>query len=216
MLKIILVRFSMRNSSFQKKANILDEDSRNDWLEERIEIFNTVSAPSLAQHKAKVLLFLSRGDDWAYKKLDKHNKTYPVYSDGDIRVVSQKALQKLFPKKPSYILRMDSDDAIHKDFFEGLESPMNSYISQPWGIKWDGTHTSTFNYRNNPFITTYTNKHMTPFFGAHTELHKKNPVIVEKDPMWVHYIHGGNVSNTFGKHKDPFPADLTDFGLKGK
>lgn len=215
MQKIILIRFSLRIPRFQRGAKVFGESDRNVWLENRIEIFNKVSAPSLMQHNAFVGIFMSRRDRWAYKKLDKHDKFIPVFTnDSDIRKLSKKFLESNFEHKPTYILRMDSDDAIHKNFFDDLEAPMNSYISQTWGIKWDGTQTKTLPYRNNPFITTYTNKLMTPFFGPHTALHKKNPIVIERDPMWLHYIHDRNVSNTFGHGKlDEIPQDLSDFGL---
>jgi len=206
----------MREESFEKRVSIVDEASRHEWLKYRIHLFNTVSAPSIFQHDAHVVFFLARGDEWVYKELKTHDHCYPVYSDGDIQVVSTKALKKLFPAKPSYILRMDSDDAIHKDFFD-FEAKMNSYIVQPWGVKWDGIRTSTIHYPSNPFITVYTKKHLTPFFGPHTSImKKKNPLVLERDPMWLMNIHGRNVMNHFNrKDVDWTPVDLTPFGISG-
>jgi hypothetical protein len=215
MRKIILIRFSLRIDHFQKGAKVFSEADRNVWLENRIQIFNKVAAPSLMQHNAHVGIFMAKQDRWAYKKLDKHDKFMPVFTNNnDMKKLSNVFLRKHFDRKATYILRMDSDDAIHKNFFDDLDAPINSYISQTWGIKWDGTQTKTLPYRNNPFITTYTNKLMTPFFGDHTSLHKKNPVVIDRDPMWVQYIHGRNVSNRFGHGElDETPKDLSDFGL---
>jgi hypothetical protein len=215
MRKIILIRFSLRITHFQKGAKVFSESDRNTWLENRIHIFNNVAAPSLMQHDASVGIFMAKEDRWAYKKLETHDQCMPVFTnDNDMKKLSERFLKNNFEHKPTYILRMDSDDAIHKDFFDDLEAPINSYISQTWGIKWDGTQTKTLPYRNNPFITTYTNTLMTPFFGDHTSLHKMNPVIVDRDPMWVQYIHGRNVSNRFGHgNLDDIPQDLSGFGL---
>jgi hypothetical protein len=215
MQNIILIRFSLRIEQFQKRANILDEDNRNTWLENRIEIFNKVTAPSLAQQDAFVGIFMARGDEWAYEQLHTNQNFIPVFTNGtDIRRLSTSFLKEKFSPEPSYILRMDSDDAIHKNFFKNLKAPLNSYITQPWGIKWDGSRTSTIKYPNNPFITTYTNTYMTPFFGHHTEVQRKKPLAISKPPMWLHYIHGGNVSNGFNRNDvDWTPVDLTDFGL---
>jgi hypothetical protein len=215
MQKIIIIRFSLKIEKFQKRAKIFSEDDRNDWLKNRIEIFNKVTSLSLSQQDASVGIFMARGDEWAYEQLHTNKNFIPVFTNRtDIKGLSASFLKENFSPDPSYILRMDGDDAIHKDFFKDLKAPLNSYIIQPWGIKWDGSRTSTIKYPNNPFITTYTNTHMTPFFGHHTEIQRKKPIAIDKDPMWLHYIHGGNVSNVFNRNDvDWTPVDLTDFGL---
>jgi hypothetical protein len=205
----------MREPSFQKRVNILEEDRRNEWLKYRIELFNTITFPSLAQHDAHVVLFMSHGDEWVFESLHRNDQFHVLYQDGDIKNISTRFLKDTFHKESLYILRLDSDDAIHKDFFD-FEAQMNSYVMQPWGIKWDGTRTSTFYYPNNPYVTTYTNTCMTPFFGPHTSIMTKNPVVIERDPMWLMNIHGGNIINHFNRKDIDFtPVDLAPFGLGG-
>ena len=214
MQKIILIRFSLRIDQFQSKAKIFNEDDRNTWLQKRIKLFNEVASPSLAQHDATVGIFMARGDEWAYEQLNKSDTFIPIFTNNmDMKVLSDKFLRDNFKAKKSYILRLDSDDAIHKDFFD-VKAPLNSFVVQPWGIKWDGTRTSTFKYPSNPFIMSYTDTYLNPFSFQHTSIMKKSPHIVERDPMWVMNIHGGNVSNGFNRNDiDWTQKDLSGFGL---
>jgi hypothetical protein len=214
MQKIIMIRFSLRINRFERKAKILSEDDRNEWLQKRIKMFNEITYPSISQHDAHIGMFMANGDEWAYEQLKKNDNFIPIFTDNiEIKMISDKFLKDRFEKKESYILRLDSDDAIHKDFFD-VDAPLNSFVVQPWGIKSNGIRNSTVHYPINSFVMSYSDTLLNPFSFQHTAIMRKAPFIVERDPMWFIGIHENNVMNGFNRNDVNWgPVDLSGFGL---
>lgn len=222
--KVIGMRFSLPEKRFETLARIQSENRRNNWLKNRIKIFNNVTFKSLEQHiddDIKVLMFMSEKDRWVYKNLfcSDINKFIPIYTDRtDINnLFIEETKKRVFPKRKIILMRMDSDDAIHKDFFKGVDERLNlnNYVIQPTGIMWNGSQGAVVRNKGNQFITIYTNKTISPFAFKHASVLQHRHVIVEKDkPMWLTYVHGRNVSNNIGPHAPSLTdIDVSEFGI---
>lgn len=215
---IIGMRFSMLIPRFQKNRGIETKEARNAWLQKRIEIFNTVTARSLQQHEnIIVMLFMAEDDIWVYEQLNCDDRYVPVYSNKNaVEQLFMSEVEKIVPRNEKIILmRMDSDDAIHKDYFAGIDDEMclNTYVVNPVGLLWNGHQGTAVDMVAHQFTTAYTNSYMSPFRLFHTSVSKYPHTVLDKmNPMWLTYIHGDNVGNEVHiQNKTLVDTDITDF-----
>lgn len=218
------MRFSIPFFVFEDDDGVvIDQEERNEWLKNRIDIFNSITYPSLNQHQnIQVLIFMSEGDEWACENMKSWNdkRFSHIFSNSlDIDNLFMSEVKKIVdPGEKVILMRLDSDDAIHKNFFDGVDDKkfLNKYIVQPKGIKWNGKQSvSTFNTKAQ-YTTVYTDTYMSPFAFQHDRvLEYPHRVLNKHSPMWLTYVHGGNVSNKFPhdagqKYRE---VNLMDFGI---
>ena len=217
--KIIGMRFSIPYSSYAKTINITDEDKRNEWLASRIVIFNSVTYPSLSVHEdILVLLFFADRDRWVYESLDcyKDSRFIPHFSDDSgIKNLFDKTSERYISGGEKVILmRMDSDDAIHENYFDGVdrEKNLNRFVIQPRGIKWNGIRGVQVRDYKNQFITIYTDNNISPYGFMHNNVLTYPHCFLDKgDAMWLTYVHGRNVANVIPDNL--FDIDVSDFHI---
>jgi hypothetical protein len=219
--KIIGMRFSIPYPGYVREVKIIDENARNEWLKNRIDIFNNVTYPSLSVHKnIFVLLFFGSNDQWVYESLDCYNdkRFIPNFSDYSvIEDLFDKNAQKYIDHGEKVILmRMDSDDAIHENYFDGVdqEKNLNKFVIQSKGIKWNGTWGAQVEDPQNQFIAIYTDKNMSPYGFMHREVLTYPHFFLSKNkPMWLTHVHGRNIANFIPNNLELSDIDVSGFHI---
>lgn len=226
--KFVGIRFSIPLPPFEKTAKITTKEKRDEWIRNRVNIFNKITYPSLSLHEdITTFIFMGGEDQWAldFMSFVGDERFVPIFShEFNINTMFMREVDRAVYDEEKVILsRLDSDDAIHRDYFEHMDYTifLNRYIIQPRGIMWDEKRcTQSFNKRSQ-FISCFTNKKMSPFAFPHNDvLNHPHRTLNKKIPMWLTYVHGGNLANMMPTNISEEPGmemyspDLSDFGIQ--
>lgn len=213
----IITRFNLRNSVLN--ATTSQPDSADDWMEQRIRIFEDYCYASVMHQKKQAftwLVFFDVSTDSQYvKKLKKLSDNYtnfvPVYIDGMKSFLPSVKLEIKSRSVNSHIItsRLDNDDCIHQDYVSFVQSQFSfqHYLAVNFinGITLKINDEFKCGYRihaNNPFISliekndgnidTICSKH-------HGEWGKIRLVtqVFNETPLWLSVIHGSNILNRY-------------------
>lgn len=224
-----------------------DTDVARKWLSDRMPIFRNVCVPGLNMQSRKpdaVLLGYVDGlfneSQQALKAIDESLKPTPVFQkvcDDQIEEITQvfsRGLASFVRTEHTHVIsiRLDNDDAIHKDYIKGivdhfklaLENKPDAtdfFASYPFGMQTDGKDFVANIYPSGPFQARMeaTHRDLKGIYGInHVKASRKKnfSLIVKNTPYWIQYVHGSNVSNKIkqGSLRLTGIENLTvDFGL---
>ena len=227
---ILLTRFSVRIEKFMNRVGIFNEDIRSKWLEHRINIFKSITLPSLISQSHRPdrwFLLCSEGDK---KTITHHIKELedwivPLFlndSKSPGRQADDYINHYLETEESAIISRIDSDDALTTDYYERILNTVTSksvtanelVLMNRYGARWDGHNIQDIDFPNNPFVTIYfkdwRKRKISPLMN-HVDILNHNHCFVDTNntPSWLQVVHGANAANQFGnKHKNIHPIDI--------
>jgi hypothetical protein len=212
---VVLTRFNVRWHN-----DTHSEGLSNEWLTERIRLFETYCYPSLYQQtnpSFKWLVLLdSRSPDWLKEKMSDYaqwQNFVPVYLDVPLLPEElecpaefKSAVSAHVPLSHTHLIttRIDSDDAISKDYVHRVQSCFAGQDSQgivfPIGYQLhDGCLYLEYSKANHftSLIESYRPDSIkTVFVKPHAFLYRVAPVRqIWARPTWLEVVHGGNLGN---------------------
>ena len=207
-----------------------------DWLEYRFKLFDQFCYPSIRgqsnQNFKWIVYFDSQTPEIFKKKFEKYSEWknfISVYIDGHIsRKISRKIIISNLTPGVEYLIttRIDSDDAICKDFVENIQKNFEyqrfEFISFPYAhVLHPSGKLYSFRYLNNPFVSII-EKIIEPNLNGvktigrakHTEFSKLgNMKQIKSKYSWLQIVHGKNVSNTIRGIRQPMNDISREFSI---
>jgi len=122
--------------------------------------------------------------------------------------------------------RLDSDDAIHREFVEAVQSAYSgtrTFVELARGYTYDARtgKLCRLHYPDNPYVSLIepaTPELLTVYCENHDHLREVGPFVVIDEPRgWLQVVHDDNVWNTLQGDEVPereAPAILSDFGVR--
>lgn len=238
----IITRFNLPLWNKDKNNCSTNTDS---WLENRFELFEGICYPSvLHQTDQNFYWFVLFDKNTPIKFKDRiqnlaHNyiNFYPCFlniedSNNIVKYLNNKITSIRSVGYGTITLRLDNDDAIHKEFVENVKSHLNdklrevTFLSFKYGLQYFVNENLAFRipYPNNHFLAKYEPKDSeisTVYSDNHFFISKSSFCFIcidnKTQPLWVETIHNSNVDNdlkiTFNI-KPIFSNDtLFDFGI---
>lgn len=215
---VLLTRFNLA-MDFGGKAQRrwLDEA----WLQDRVRLFERYCYPSVLAQTCQDFTWLVLCDEasplWLTEWLQESCPRATA-----IRVTDARR-ETLEPHLPNceWLLstRLDSDDALHRDFIGTVQSythePGRTFLDPVIGYTLSGNRFYRRTYRNSPFLSLMERRERASLVYSvqHQEASRYGPVVpINGGPMWVQVIHGDNVSNSVVGTLDR-SAKAEEFGL---
>lgn len=221
----ILTHFNLKLSEEGERCFVVDKNlhsTQNDnWMNERIRLFDKYSFPSIAAQTNKNFTWLVLFDENTpdkYKAIfeeyhQKCNNCVPVYmgpSGRENLYEKVSPILKSFLNQEEYIIttNIDNDDTFHEDIVENIQ---NEFLKEPketlyrfvYGYQYfeNMNFMMRMKYPHNHFLTLaslVTDEHIKPITHyGHTRAHKRLPhVDIITTPMWIEIVHGSNVNNS--------------------
>jgi len=212
---VVLTRFNVRYHNAPTTKGL-----SNEWLAERIRLFEIYCYPSLYQQtnqNFKWLVFLdSRSPDWLKEKMSDYAQWpnfVPVYlevpalpEELECPAELKAAISAQAPQSFTHLIttRIDNDDAISKDYIQRVQDCFSGQDSQgisfPIGYQFhDGYLYLEFSKGNHltSLIESYRPDSIkTVFAKPHSLLYVVAPVRqIWGRPSWLEVIHGANLGN---------------------
>jgi len=208
---ILLTRFNIR-AKYSNRADYLWDE----WLYQRLRIFNTITRPSVdAATKPEyffwVILIDERTPDWLKEALPPIKYIYNgCTSEVEEREKLDSYLLSLVPLATKIITtRLDSDDAVSKHHFEVVgshaEGVASCYINLLHGVQMKNGKFYDIKLPSNCFLSKVSEPgDFSSVFDINHTIAQDRFDYKEIDtplPMWLMNIHKGNVSNKLSGYK---------------
>ena len=211
---VILTRFNIRLSNEANPRGLSDE-----WLTERIKLFETYCHPSLYQQTNQdfkwLVLLDGRSPGWLRGKMSDYARWQnfvPVYlevavpeSGGCPAELKSAVGAQVLPSHTHLITtRIDNDDAVSRDYIQRVQGCFSGQDSQgivfPMGYQLcDGCLYLEYSKGNHfsSLIESYRpDSFKTVFVEHHSHLYVASPVRqIWGRPTWLEVVHDGNLSN---------------------
>lgn len=222
----ILTHFNLKLSEEGERCFVLDKNQNStqneNWMNERIRLFDKYCFPSIANQKNKNfiwLVFFDQDTPDKYKEIfetyhQKFNNCVPVYLGPSGR---ENLYQKVSPILKSYLnaddeyiitTNIDNDDNFHEDIVENIQkefvaNPKETLYRFIYGYQYfeNMNFMMKMRYPHNHFLTLaskITEADIKPITHyGHTRAHRTLPhVDINTTPMWIEIVHGSNVNNS--------------------
>lgn len=205
----VLTRFNVRYSN-EAVPRVL----RDDWLEQRFELFERWCVPTLASQEGPTRRWLIFVDgETPSKWLERLKRSRANVNIEPVRVVGRwsddqcKTLVRaqMTGNSPSLITtRIDNDDAVHRSYletiFEVAQAGPRQFVNAPSGLRLQGERLYRQRDRHGPFLSlvepTTTALPMTVFSAPHHRVTRVAPVMqLPGGPWWIQVIHSSNFAN---------------------
>jgi hypothetical protein len=223
---VVLTRFNVRWEATTKGLS-------NEWLTERIRLFEMYCYPSLYQQTNQnfkwLVLLDSRSPDWFKEKMSDYAKWQnfvPIYLEVPMLPEElgcpaelKSAIRAQIPQSYTHLIttRIDNDDAISKDYIQRVQDCFSGQDSQgiafPIGYQFHDDCLYLEYSKGNHFISlieSYRSDDIkTVFVKHHSLLYHVAPVRqIWGRPSWLEVIHGANLSNRAKHGLVVSPADF--------
>ncbi|MEV4666443.1 glycosyltransferase [Microbacterium sp. LWO12-1.2] len=204
---VILTRFSVR---FPGSPPVVDDD----WLFYRWAFFCDALASSVARQTVRTFQWLVFFDvetpAWLREEIDALSPGLftPVYVSSWSSLIAQQAVAEVASAPYLITTRIDSDDAIARQFVADVQSHFDHqeslYINLLCGIQVERTgEVYRYDEPSNPFIS-YVEKRVehglprTVFYSLRHVMSRANADVlnVVGAPRWMQIIHGSNIANS--------------------
>ena len=227
----IITRFNVKVQEwhFDKNKNAIQN---NDWLLNRISLFEQFCLPSICAQTNKDfdwLVYFDKDSPSFLKDKINHwqqicENFSPQFSDSFSYEVIAQYLKQNIPQNIDYVLttRIDNDDAFRCDAVEKIQNAFvpqaNTIIDCINGYCYDlntGVYTE-HTMRSNPFISYIESSH-SKMYGVYKEEHpnwigQATFITIRSPRLWFQVIHNRNIVNKqYGIVC--FPPKLNKFGL---
>lgn len=223
---VILTRFNLQYKESTKNLSI-------DWLEERIQLFQTYTLPSIQAQTNQdfewFILIDAHTPDSIYQRLQDIANSYKVIQLIRVEAQGDEALNAYYRLlanelgKGHNILmstRLDSDDCLMSDFISTTHNLLDANIipvaiSFPNGLQYFSQKKWTFRitYPYNHFLTLCEkgDSARSALGYNHTCIQDYVPLKLEYTPlpMWTEIVHGGNIANNYAPTLKPYPQPFT-------
>jgi hypothetical protein len=197
------------------RFNVRQGDARADeaWLRHRLRYFEDLCHRSVSAQTVDTFTWLvyfdAERDPWFQEEIDRLSAGVfePVWVDGAMSITEYaNAVADRSDKGWVITTRMDNDDAIARDFIEGIQREFRNqefgFLNFPSGLQLteDGR---LFRWSDpaGPFISLIEKRvdgglPQTVYIDGHHRLERYGPITqVRAHPMWVQAVHGQNIAN---------------------
>jgi hypothetical protein len=192
------------------------------WLRERIKMFERFCLPSVTAQSNKNFRWLIYADEKSPHVLRRHarawRRTLPKLEVRWVEKWDRMDLIKLLRASHNpwvATTRLDSDDAIHKNFFETLREhvqPKAAAYNFLNGYRWADGYVIPTEAPSNPFITLVerTDESMKSVYVCnHRLISRHAPLkLIQTPPFWISTYHQGSLTrgHKVARTKNWFPA----------
>lgn len=215
---VLLTRFNLAMDFGGKgQRRWLDQS----WLRDRVRLFERYCYPSVAAQTCQEFTWLVLCDEASPVWLtDWLSESCPRATTVRVSDARRDSLETHLPNAESLLsTRLDSDDALHRDFMGTVQShaqePGRYFLDPVNGYTLSGDRFYRRTYRNSPFLSLLEPRDEAKLVYSvqHQEASRYGRVVpITRSPMWVQVIHGDNVSNSVVGSLDR-SAKAEEFGL---
>lgn len=228
---VILTRFNLQYKESTQNLSI-------EWLEERIQLFQTYTLPSIKAQKNQnfewLILIDARTPDSIYQRLQQIATSYRAIQLVQVNACGDEALMEYYRQMAHQLgagydllisTRLDSDDCLAEDFTDAITKNITLQtapyaISFPIGLQYFSQQKWNFRitYPSNHFLTIFEpgDAAQSALSYDHTRMSNYMPLIMtqETQPMWTEIVHGGNIANNYSPTYKPKmePRSLKNVG----
>lgn len=223
---VILTRFNLQ---YKESTHHLSTE----WLEGRIQLFQTYTLPSIQAQTNQdfewLILIDARTPDSIYQRLQDIADNYKVIQLVRVAAQGDEALNAYYRSLANELgkgydilmsTRLDSDDCLMSDFIGTTyhllgASTVPVAISFPNGLQYFSQKKWTFRitYPYNHFLTLCEKGDVahSALGYDHTRIQDDVPLRLEytPQPMWTEIVHGGNIANNYAPALKPYPQPFT-------
>lgn len=227
---VILTRFNLQYKESTQNLSV-------EWLEERIQLFQTYTLPSIQaqtnQNFEWLILIDARTPDSIYQRLQNITNSYihlvRVEAQGDEALNAYyRSLAHELGKGHDMLIstRLDSDDCLAVNFTDAITKFIQAK-SVPYAVSFS-TGLQYFSRKGWNFRITYPSNHFLTIFEQgdsaqsalgydHTRIDEYMPLIIgdKTRPMWTEIVHGGNIANNYTPALKPYPYPFTWKNVSG-
>jgi hypothetical protein len=201
---VIITRFNLPTPGREQGIR-----SREGWLRNRVELFETYCEPSVErqteQNFSWLIYFDPDSPDWLKDWLrDRHHRFTPVFRASVSHSELIEDLRRISGESGSILAttNLDNDDGLAPDFVARVQSAVVGtgrqavYLTR--GVIMHGTGLYLHTDRLNAFcsVTESWEDPVTAWADWHNLLGRSMPVVQQSGaPAWLQVVHGSNVSN---------------------
>jgi hypothetical protein len=188
------------------------------WLDERVQLFETFCLPSVAQQTCQNFTWVMQFDPQTPTDILQRCATTP-----NVEIIQEPIANffgRLKLEKPFLLTsRLDNDDALHEGYIEAVQScfAAKTQLLDTRGIQFDRSrncfHTDGRRKPNSPFITLIEQLDGPPktvYFADHAKMRRHFPAKRLKQRLWCQVIHETNLLNRIRGRRLWWP-DLSGF-----
>lgn len=216
----LLSRFNLKWPALQARAGIDSEDAYLAWCESRARIFRELTLRSiLAQQRKPDAWFIGFDSEIVppvarvLEELEPHGFIRPVLAESPVAFMAtiRTEIAQLSGGRMIATTRLDSDDALHRNFFAKLRrttrritpAALNRQriaISFPYGVQRVGDRFFAYHQPKNAFLTLVEAAGQSPLTALgfrHREVQRvaRPSYVTLTQPLWMQNVHGANASN---------------------
>lgn len=203
---VLLTRFNLPTGGLEGLVR-----AREGWLRERMDLFESFCAPSVAAQLGRPVSWIVYLDpespQWLLDRMAPYadrGLLHPVLRESVGVPELREDVARVVPDPGDKLLttNLDNDDGIAVDFCARLSSVVSAdprvAIYVPEGLVLTDDGLFRLRDRHNAFCSVLEtwDDPVTSWSEYHNELHRVMPVIeLDGPPGWLQVVHGGNVSN---------------------